>query len=1088
MYVKHLTSLQFLTYVGFFAVVIAAMFKFVPGKSPPVRTEPYPEDELGAHDRKTAKYFVAGGFFLVLGSLHMVVKNLPWAAEYLARTGYAGHLVRDLSDTHVMIVGGGTLLATGLCWLVLPRIVGRPLSSEGLAQCAFWFTVVGLFVFYVSLIGNGIAIGRLVEHGWDYQLAKNHMGKWYKVPTGIGAGVMGLGYWCFATNVVLTIFHSRLVRVPKPQWHLWKFFATGAAALTVGTVQGVIQVQPANADWLYKAGHAGEWIDPISHAHINLVTGLTMLVAGSFFALVGSAGGVEPSRRLVNRCFFSLLGGSLAFYAVTLYLGFHEGRLVVHRGLTPEQAEEATPLHPFLIMGAGIAMFAAFWLLLAVIVHSLRVSNKRDPFRIYVLAGCAALAVGTLQGPVQAFPAVNELLDRGGQAGDVIVNLHAQLNMLGGLMVLLIGLLFAALRSAGAELPLPRARFVAAAVGSGVGAYYVFGVAFSAVEAHRVAAGASYAAAVSALEPWEALVIVPTALAVLAGFWSYSRVAVSMTARQRDEGRRAIAALPGRYTGKIPKRVRRRSPAALAGYELPLGLMGFPGVGWLFAGFPFTASILLMAGPAVAWAIIPVAFTPYGQGPLRPEGWKVELAWLPVSALISSAALYRAHARRRRLLDGPPPGGHRRRARKALTRAEIRARYRARIGVATGVIALLLVSLPFVPAVAGVGGGSVRYSYQRFTKEITGQFLQTRRGHVALFAWSDPQQTYPRDALKVAARDVRNFVIRASAVDSPAAYQLYDLDRGGSVPLAVRRRAPTQMTLAPERILRPGRYELVAAKEGMFGGRDYDYLQVVKPGSPVTPLGVASGRTAPAVADSLLPLGATLVALLFAGLLGTSFLRRPAGQKAFWAAGFACFAVAAACEAAAQRAGWTEGLFKAYYAAGGVLTVAFLGAGSAWLLLKQRARDLLLGGLLVAMVAAVIAVALAPVEHGTLAAASGVRPPANSALLGHAFLWAIALNSFGTLFLIGGSLLAIVRRQRVRTNVWIGAGALIVALSTGMSRAGTYSFVYAGELIGISLMFFGFRFAAGPLPKAAPAPSAPPYLMPAGSATQSRVT
>ena len=55
----------------------------------------------------------------------------------------------------------------------------------------------------------------------------------------------------------------------------------------------------------------------------------------------------------------------------------------------------------------------------------------------FILAGCAALAVGTLQGPVQAFPAVNELLDRGGEAGDVIVNLHAQLNMLGGLMVIL---------------------------------------------------------------------------------------------------------------------------------------------------------------------------------------------------------------------------------------------------------------------------------------------------------------------------------------------------------------------------------------------------------------------------------------------------------------------------------------------------------------------------------------------------------------------------------------------------------------------------------------------------------------------------
>src|SRR5436190_18402523 len=693
MWVKHLSSLQFLTYVAFFAVVVAAICKFVPGKAAPVRETPYPEDELYAHDRKTAKYFVAGGLFLVLGSVHAAVKNLPWLAEYLARTGYAGHLVRDLSNTHLTIVGGGTLLATGLCWLALPRIVGRPLASEGLAQCAFWFTAVGLAIFYVSLVANGIAMGSLIEHGWTYEAAKAHMGNWYKAPTGMGAGVMGLGYWCFATNVCVTIFQSRLVRVPKPQWHLWKFFATGAAALTVGTVQGVIQVEPKNADWLYQAGHPGEWIDPISHAHINLVAGLTMLVAGAFFALVRAAGGVEPSRRQLNTVFFALLGGSLAFYFSALYLGFHEGGLVVHHGLTPAQAEEATPLHPFLIMGSGIAMFAAFWLLLAVIVRS--VWRSSGPLRPFVLAGCAALGLGTLQGPVQAFPAVNELLDRGGQAGDVIVNLHAQLNMLGGLMVLLIGLVFAALRSAGAELPWRRARFALAATAAGVAVYYVSGVVFSAVEAHRVSAGGTYASAVRALAPWQSLVAVPAALAVLVGFWAYARLALSMTARQRDEGRRAIAALPGMYSGKIPKRLRRRSPAALAGYELPLGLMGFPGVGWLFAGFPFTASILLMAGPALAWAVIPVAFSPYGQGPLRPEGWKVELAWLPLSALLSAAALYRAHARRRRLLDGPPPGGHRRR--RPRTRAEIRARYRTRIGVAVGVIGRVLVSLPSVP-------------------------------------------------------------------------------------------------------------------------------------------------------------------------------------------------------------------------------------------------------------------------------------------------------------------------------------------------------------------------------------------------------
>ena len=52
MYLKHLSSLQFITYTAFFTVVIAALFKFVPGTTPPVRQQPYPEEELGAHDRK----------------------------------------------------------------------------------------------------------------------------------------------------------------------------------------------------------------------------------------------------------------------------------------------------------------------------------------------------------------------------------------------------------------------------------------------------------------------------------------------------------------------------------------------------------------------------------------------------------------------------------------------------------------------------------------------------------------------------------------------------------------------------------------------------------------------------------------------------------------------------------------------------------------------------------------------------------------------------------------------------------------------------------------------------------------------------
>jgi hypothetical protein len=1027
--------------------VVAAICKFVPGKAAPVREDPYPDDELYAHDRKTAKYFVAGGLFLVLGSIHTAVKNLPWIAEYLARTGYAGHLVRDLSNTHVTIVGGGTLLATGLCWLALPRIVGRPLASEGLAQCAFWFTAIGLAIFYISLIANGIAMGPLIEHGWSYPAAKAHMGNWYKAPTGIGAGVMGLGYWCFATNVLVTVFQSRTVKVPKPDWHLWKFFVTGAAALTVGTVQGVIQVQPKNADWLYKAGHAGEWIDPISHAHINLVTGLAMLVFGAVFLQT------KPPRKFVNTAFYALLVGSLAFYFSALYLGFHEGGLVVHHGLTPEAAEEATPLHPILIMGAGIAMFAAFWFLLVLTVRSVR--RTRSRLRPFALAGCGALAVGTLQGPVQAFPAVNETIDRGGQAGDVIVNLHAQLNMVGGLMMLLVGLALVALERAGAVWPARRARLVGTLVPLGVGVYYGAGIAFSAVEAPAVAS----------LEPWQALVLVPAAVCVLVGFSTFASAMWRMTSRQRAAGREAIAATPGVFSGKIPKRVVRRSPAALAGYELPLGLMGFPGVGWLFAGFPLTASVLLMLGPALTWAIIPVAFSPYGDGPLHDVGWKAELVWLPTMALVSSAFLYRAHARRRAKLEGRPPRGRKRWA----------GGYRTRVKVAIGGIALLLIVIPFVPAVAGVGGSSVRYSYEpRLTRDVTGQFVRTSGGPVKLFSWTDPQVSFPRDALRMHASQLGSLLVRAAQVDSVGAYQLFDLARSRPVRLVTRSASPTQLVLAPAKLLQPGRYTFTATHEGMFGGRDFAYLRIVPPGAPVTAISSRPRATAPAILDALLPLCAAFVALAFAGLLLRSLLRRPSGEKALWAAGFLLFATAAACEAVAQRAGWSPALFRTYYLAGGVLTVAYLGGGSAWLLLPRRGRDILLGALLAATAAAAVAVALAPVSQTVLDATAHGRPPANSALGGHAFLWAIALNSFGSAFLIGGSLYSILRRQRVRPNVWIGGGALVVALATGLSRAGSYNLVYAGELLGIALMFSGFAFVgkkpAPTVSKAAPRP------------------
>ena len=115
--------------------------------------------------------------------------------------------------------------------------------------------------------------------------------------------------------------------------------------------------------------------------------------------------------------------------------------------------------------------------------------------------------------------------------------------------------------------------------------------------------------------------------------------------------------------------------------------------------------------------------------------------WLPISALVFLRAL-----------TGPTTGA----VRGCWARRPATGKgYRTRVSCRHGAIALLLVSLPFVPAVAGVGGSSIHYSYQpRFTSEVGRSVLATRRGPVKLFTWRDPQNPYPTDALRVRSADV----------------------------------------------------------------------------------------------------------------------------------------------------------------------------------------------------------------------------------------------------------------------------------------------------------------------------------------------
>ena len=383
----------------------------------------------------------------------------------------------------------------------------------------------------------------------------------------------------------------------------------------------------------------------------------------------------------------------------------------------------------------------------------------------------------------------------------------------------------------------------------------------------------------------------------------YARAAWRMSARQRAAGRAGRSrSVPARYTGRIPNRVRRRSPAALAGYELPMALMGFPGVGWLFAGFPLAGIHSAADGRTGAGVGRHPGrcSRPYGPGPSRPIGWQAELVWLPLSALLSTrAALPRAcaparEARRRRRARG----GRRRRRRRTGPAS----------GSQSGLSRWCSSRCRSSPRSLASARARCATAYEpRLTREVTGQFLQTSRGPVKLFAWGDPQGAYPHDALRVhalgraRARRARGGRRRRSGVRllRPRTWRQRPA-RG--------RRAYANVASRSRRTrpLRPGRYAFVATHEGMFGGRDFDYLTRRRAGRAAgTAISSTTGEGRPRsrmrCCRSLRRCSHSCSSP--ASIVGA--LRRPGGQKVLWALGFLCFAVAATAEAA--RAAGTVG-------------------------------------------------------------------------------------------------------------------------------------------------------------------------------------
>ena len=210
--------------------------------------------------------------------------------------------------------------------------------------------------------------------------------------------------------------------------------------------------------------------------------------------------------------------------------------------------------------------------------------------------------------------------------------------------------------------------------------------------------------------------------------------------------------------------------------------------------------------------------------------------------------------------------------------------------------------------------------------------------------------------------------------------------------------------------------------------------------------------------EALLAFAAALVALRLSGDLLRAYRRRRGPELLAWSAALGSYGVAAGALAWGAAAGWSEAAFRVYYLGGGLLTAAFLGAGS--LLLVGRRW---IGLLAIAYAGLAIGIALAVPVEGPL---SGTELPEAQDVLAFwpARAVAIAANSLGTLAVVAVAVATM--RTRLLGNALLLAGVAVAALGSGLAGLGVGALAPAIAAAAL-LLYAGMvlpRWASRPRP------------------------
>ena len=217
----------------------------------------------------------------------------------------------------------------------------------------------------------------------------------------------------------------------------------------------------------------------------------------------------------------------------------------------------------------------------------------------------------------------------------------------------------------------------------------------------------------------------------------------------------------------------------------------------------------------------------------------------------------------------------------------------------------------------------------------------------------------------------------------------------------------------------------------------------------------------------ILPIVTAVLTLIFAGAVFSRLLERPRPHLFYWFMGLVFYGLGAFSEVILSFA-FDGHILKLWYLSGAMLTAAWLGQGSIFLLVRKGNRAAYMAGVL-------LVVSLFSFE---LIRNTGISETAlqfdisRSASLQYEHILlrsaavrflTVVLNIYGTIGLVGGAIYSaflLWRKQvladRMYGNLLIAAGALFPALGGTFIPFDLPDWLFISEFFGAVLMFLGF--------------------------------